>query len=217
MFPFIASALAEGETSPWLQTKFDSATPVTWITLAALLALGALLLAAGKTSKKWTAKTIAYAALSIALSFVLSYIRLYRLPSGGSVTPGSMLPMMLFAAAFGMGPGLVAGVAYGVLQFLQGGETFGLLLFLLDYILAFAALGLAGLYRKLPKTWGIYAAIVLAGLARSVCHILSGCVLWDTQLWASITYNMSYMLPDIGICLLLAVFVHKPALRVMRA
>ena len=121
VFPFLASAFAEEtaeeivEAKPaWseeLVEKFTETPATVWIAVAVVAALGLILLAISRSSKQWTAKTIAYAALAIALSFVLSCFRLYRMPQGGSVTPGSMLPLMLFSAAFGVGPGLAAGVA----------------------------------------------------------------------------------------------------------
>ena len=100
-------------------SKLAEISVSTWIALAALAALGAVLLVVGKGKGRWNASTLAFAALAIALSFLLSNIRLFRMPQGGSITPASMLPLMLFAYAFGVVPGLLAGLAYGVLQFLQ--------------------------------------------------------------------------------------------------
>ena len=164
---FISAARAEETPATWqseLVEKFTETPATTWIILLVIVALGAILLLSGKTRKQWTAKTIAFAALSIALSYVLSCFRLFRMPQGGSVTPGSMLPIMLFAAAYGVGPGVVVGVVYGALQYLQGGWFLNVWQFLLDYLLAFGALGLAGLAKKLPKTWGLYAAIIIAAV-----------------------------------------------------
>ena len=97
-------------------------TPLTlWIALAVVVALCVIFAALVKTRRKWNARMLASGALCVALSFVLSCIRLYRMPTGGSVTPGSMLPLMLFSVAYGAGPGLLAGLVYGVLQYLQGG------------------------------------------------------------------------------------------------
>ena len=116
------SALAEeaAETAAseptWLQKAFEkfAETPLTvWIALAVLVALGAILLTISKTSRKWDARMLSFGALSVALSFVLSCIRLYRMPQGGSVTPASMLPIMLFSAAYGVGPGLLTGPGSG--------------------------------------------------------------------------------------------------------
>ena len=124
--------------------KLAEVTPTTWIAIAALVALAVILIAVSRKGQKWSAKMIASGALAIALSFVLSCIRLYRMPTGGSVTLGSMLPLMLFSVSYGVGPGLLAGLAYGLLQYLQGGWWLNVWQFILDYLLAFAALGLAG-------------------------------------------------------------------------
>ena len=197
--------------------KFAETPGTVWIALGVLVALGVILLAIGKTSKKWTAKTVAFGALAIALSFVLSCIRLYRMPQGGSVTPGSMLPLMLFSAAFGVGPGLLAGLAYGVLQYLQGGWFANVWQFALDYLLAFAALGLTGLAKHLPEKWGLYCAMVIAALCRALSATLAGIMFWDTAPWASLVYNGTYLIPDTLICIILAVLIAKPVMKVLKA
>ncbi|MBR0408873.1 MAG: energy-coupled thiamine transporter ThiT [Clostridia bacterium] len=197
--------------------KFAETPGTVWIAVAVLVVLGIILLVIGKSSKKWTAKTVAFGALAIALSFVLSCIRLYRMPQGGSVTPGSMLPIMLFSAAFGVGPGLLAGLAYGVLQYLQGGWFANVWQFALDYLLAFAALGLAGLAKHLPEKWGLYCAMVIAALARALSATLAGIMFWDTAPWASLVYNGTYLIPDTLICIILAVLIAKPVMKVLKA
>ncbi len=228
MFPFLASAGAEevadevqkAADPSWLQTvfaKFGEFTAVTWIIIAALVALGIWLLTVSKTQKKWNARMLSYAALSIALAFVLSYVRLYRMPQGGSVTLASMLPIMLFSACYGVGPGVLVGAAYGVLQYLQGGWFVSVFQFLLDYPLAYAALGLCGLYKKLPKAWGLYAVMVIAALVRALSATLAGYLFWDTAWWASVVYNGTYLIPDTIICILLATVVAKPVMKMMKA
>lgn len=197
--------------------KFTETPGTVWIALGVLVVIGIILLAIAKTSQKWTAKTVAFGALAIALSFVLSCIRLYRMPQGGSVTPGSMLPLMLFSAAFGVGPGLLAGLAYGVLQYLQGGWFANVWQFSLDYLLAFAALGLAGLAKHLPEKWGLYCAMVIAALCRALSATLAGIMFWDTAPWASLVYNGTYLIPDTLICIILAVLIAKPVMKVLKA
>ena len=225
---FLASALAEEtaaveaaeQTPTWgaeLVEKFAETPGTVWVALAVMVMLAVILFVISKSQKKWNAKTIAFAALAIALSFVLSCFRLYRMPQGGSVTPGSMLPLMLFSAAFGVGPGLLAGMAYGVLQYFQGGWFLNAWQFLLDYILAFAALGLCGLYRHLPKTWGLYAAMALAAVCRALSATLAGYMFWETDLWPSLVYNGTYLIPDTIICMVLAVFIAKPVMKVLKA
>ena len=214
-----------------LVSKFGKTSGTIWVAVGVIAALGVLLLVIGKSSKKWTAKTIAYAALAIALSFVLSYVRLYRMPTGGSVTPGSMLPLMLFSVSFGIGPGLLAGLAYGLLQYLQGGWWLNVWQFLLDYLLAFAALGLAGIAHNTKEQW-LYLSIPIAALGRAVCAILAG-LMWvadtpleeltigsmqfSSPLLYSIVYNGAYLIPDTLICLLLAFLIAKPLVRIMNA
>ena len=219
-----AETTQETNQSPgWLHEavkKFGETPTHVWITFITLLMTGAVLLIVAKTRKQWTTKAIAYGALSIALSFVLSCIRLFRMPNGGSVTPASMLPVMLFSATFGIGPGLLTGMAFGVLQCLQGGGIVaagGFAQFALDYLLAFTVLGLAGLAKYFKKGWGLYAAMAIAVVSRLVCHTLAGVLFWNTELWASFVYNISYIGPDLAICLILAVAISKPVMRIMKA
>lgn len=209
------------ETKPaWgqeLVEKFGETPSTIWIILLVVIALAAAFLVIRRTSRLWTAKTVAYGALCIALSFVLSCFRLFRMPQGGSVTPGSMLPIMLFAAAFGVGPGLLAGLTYGVLQYFQGGWFANVWQFSLDYLLAFAALGLAGLAKFFPKKWGLYLAMAIAALARALSATLAGIMFWDTAPWASLVYNGTYLIPDTLICIVLAMLIGERLMKLMRA
>src|SRR5690554_5902249 len=100
---------------------------------------------------------LVYASVSIALSFVLSYIRLARMPQGGSITPGSMLPVMLFAYIFGPIPGIITGIAYGFLQYIQDAYLVHWAQFLMDYPIAFGMLGLAGCYARTMGVGGLLA------------------------------------------------------------
>ena len=210
--------------------KLAEVSLTTWIAIAALAALAALLLAVSRKQQKWTAKMIANGALAIALSFVLSCIRLYRMPTGGSVTLASMLPLMLFSVSYGVGPGLLAGLAYGLLQYLQGGWWLNVWQFILDYLLAFAALGLAGIAHNKSDKW-MYIGIPVAALGRAVSAILAGLmwvagsapedlVIGSTQfsspLLYSIVYNGTYLVPDTLICLVLAFLVGKQLVKVMK-
>ena len=190
-----------------------------WITLFTLIILAAIMAGMSISRKTWTAKSLAYAALSIALAFVLSYVKLFRMPNSGSVTLASMLPLMLFSAAYGVGPGLLAGAAYGLLQYVQGGWFVHPIQFLLDYPLAFALIGLAGVYKLLPKDWSkwsLYACMVLGALGRCISATLAGILYWDSAPWASLVYNGSYLLPDTLICIVLAVFVGKRVMKMMK-
>ncbi len=222
---FISSALAEeaaNESPSFLSEvlgRFSELGTTGWITIFTLVILAAIMVGMSVSRKTWTAKAMAYAALSIALSFVLSYVKIWRMPNSGSVTLASMLPLMLFAASYGVGPGLLAGAAYGMLQYLQGGWFVHPVQFLLDYPLAFALIGLAGLYRFLPKAWSkwrLYAAMVLGALGRCLSATLAGIFYWETAPWASLVYNGAYLVPDTLICIVLAVFVGKRIMKMMK-
>jgi len=188
------------------------------ITVFSLIALAAVLMIITGKKNSFSARSIAYGAISIALSFVLSFIRLFRMPNGGSITPASMLPLLIYAAAFGTRPGVVCGVAYGVLQFIQGGEMFHPVEFILDFLLAFAFLGLAGIrFPKKWKTWGILCAMLCGILGRCLCATLAGYFVWGSELWASFVYNITYLGPDGAICLLLAYPLAPRLIRMMRS
>ena len=200
--------------------RFGDLGTTGWITLITMIVLVAIMIGMSVSRKTWTAKSLAYAALSIALSFVLSYVKMFEMPQGGSVTLASMLPIMLFSAAYGVGPGLLAGAAYGLLQYLQGGWFVHPIQFLLDYPVAFALIGLAGLYKVLPKQWerwSLYAAMVIGALGRALSATLAGSVYWDTAPWASLVYNGTYLIPDTLICIVVAIFVGKRVMKIMKS
>ena len=108
------------------------------------------------------------AGLFIALAFILSYLRLWRMPQGGSVTLASMLPIILIGLRWGPKWGLGAGFVYGLLQFLQDGYALTPVNVIMDYILAFGALGLAGFFRR-----GKYRLLHCHGGGRAGCVLSS--------------------------------------------
>ncbi len=169
----------------------------------------------------WSVKMLAIAAVCIAMSMLLSYIKLFSMPLGGSVTALSMLPMMLFAWLYGVVPGAVAGAAYGLLQFIQKPEIYHWAQVLFDYPLAFAALGLAGAFRKGGKVWGLPAGVVLACLGRFLCHLFTGMVFFAEYAPAadfisvfvySAGYNGGYMGAE---CAITAVVTALPPVQAM--
>ena len=152
-------------------------------------------------NSKWTVKMLATAAISMAISFLLSYLTLFKMPLGGSVTVLSMLPLMLFSWIYGVLPGITAGLGYGLLQFLQEPYIVHWAQVLLDYPIAFAMLGLAGTFRKKNGSWALPAGIVLAGFGRFAVHTISGLIFFtdftNLSLWggfvSSALYNGGYM------------------------
>lgn len=172
----------------------------------------------GKKSEANETKAIVYAALSVALSFALSYVRLFRLPQSGSVTFASLLPLLLYSYVFGIRKGVVAGLVYGLLQAIQDPMILHPVQFLLDYPAAFGMIGLAGIFKEINLfkksvilqfvAGGIFAAIL-----RYACHVVTGIIVFDIYAeegfspvaWGFL-YN-SFVFADMGICLVAAVFV----------
>ena len=192
-------------------SKFAEISPVVWGILAALVILGVVLFFVTRDSKRWTTRMLANAALCIALAFVLSYIRLYKLPQGGSITLASMLPIFLFAYAYGVAPGMLVGAAFGILQFIQDAYFVHPIELLLDYPLAFALLGLAGLANRFSDKWGLIPGIILGTFGRFVCAFLSGVIFFgmyapegQSVLVYSAVYNGFYLIPEAIICIVLA-------------
>ena len=190
-------------------SEFAKVSSATWGVIVALLLVGIVVFAVSKDKKRWTARMLANGALCIALSTVLSFITLYKMPQGGSITLASMLPMFLFAYAYGVGPGMLVGAAYGFVQFLQGGLYFvHPVELLLDYPLAFAMLGLAGLSNKFSDQWGMIPGIILGTFGRFVCAFLSGLIFFgmyapegQNVVIYSMVYNGLYLVPEAIICI----------------
>ena len=172
-----------------------------WYTYAVVIALALFaiaMVAAGKQAR-WDARTLAYASLCIALSYILSCIRLYRFSFGGSITLLSMLPIIAFALARGPLQGMVVGCAYGLLQLLQDFYVSHPVQLLMDYPLAFAALGLAGIVKflPLPDRARLPIAVFVAAAGRYLLHVISGAVFFgmyaepgQTALTYSLIYNI---------------------------
>ena len=156
-------------------------------------------------------------AVMVALAAVLSFVKVYKLPWGGSITLLSMLPICLFGIKYGVAKGLIVSFTYALVQtFLDLGEVLSwgltpvtlIACLIMDYLLAYTAIGTAGMFRKsgVPG-WIVGTAFAL--FLRFVCHFLSGVLIWHSfgELWEgfsteneyiySLLYNGSYMLPEI--------------------
>ena len=133
----------------------------------------------GDKRKMSDTRSIVYGAISIALSFALSYARIFKLPQGGSVTFASLLPLMIYCCMFGTRRGLIVCTIYGVLQALQDPYIIHPMQFLLDYPLAFGLIGVSGIFRekggfKDKKVVAFLLGGVIAVVLRYACHVCSG-------------------------------------------
>jgi len=195
-----APALAEGG---WAAEAFGSLLEMNWYTaliVAAFFGMGAAI--CFQKSGSWTTRRMAYAAMSIAIAFVLSYIKLFRMPQGGSVTPAAMLPLILFSLAFGPGKGLVVGCAFGILQLIEDFYVIHPVQLLVDYPMAYAALSLGCLALLLPERLSRFRlplAVLLGYFGRYMMATISGAVFFaeyagEQNAWIySLSYNISYL------------------------
>lgn len=180
--------------------------------IAILILLTALLKAKSSDTeekergKGFSTKQLVFCAAALALGFATSYIKIFPMPWGGSVTLCSMLFVTLIGYWYGPKIGLMAGFAYGLLQFVQGGRSYILspMQVCLDYIVAFAALGLSGLFYK--KKNGLIKGYLFAIFARGLFHTIGGYLYWMEYMPENfprslsgvypILYNYAYILAE---------------------
>lgn len=156
----------------------------------------------GDKRKMSDTRSIVYGAISIALSFALSYAKLFKLPQGGSVTFASLLPLMVYCCMFGTRRGLVVCTIYGVLQALQDPFIIHPMQFLLDYPLAFGLIGVSGIFMekgvfKEKKIVAFLLGGIIEVVLRYACHVCSGVFAFadyaDLDKYGSaIVYSMAY-------------------------
>lgn len=168
--------------------------------------------------QKMKAKELVFCAAAIALAFMTSYIKIIKMPWGGSVTLCSMLFISLVGYWYGVKAGMLTGLAYGFLQFMQ--EPFVLSWFQVgcDYIFAFAMLGLSGFFSNSKN--GLIKGYLLGALMRGAFHALGGYLYWMEYMPESfpkalemvypIVYNYSFIGTEV---LLTAVILNVPAVK----
>ncbi|MGZ4198670.1 MAG: energy-coupled thiamine transporter ThiT [Thermoleophilia bacterium] len=171
---------------------------------------------------RWSTAAIAEMAIAVAIAAALGLVKLFVMPQGGSVSL-EMLPILFIAVRRGLVPGLTVGFVYGFVQLLlPGAFLVQPVQVLLDYPLAFAALGLAALvpvpvspvrlaWREIRKSpagvvpfmAALTGAVIVGVAARFVCHFLSGIIFFGSYapagqaVWVySLTYNLLYLVPE---------------------
>lgn len=157
------------------------------------------------TKNRRSIRVLTEGAILIAVAEILSFLPLYKLPWGGSID-FAMLPIILFCVRWGFGPGMLVSCAHGVLQTLfEGGIAIGWESILGDFLVAYAVLGVAGMFRR-----KFIPAAVVSCAARFFVHYVVGATIWAeympetffgmtmTTPWLySALYNGAYMLPDL--------------------
>ena len=189
------------------------------VVIIALLLIVAAFVRQKNASRKaaLTTKQLVYSAVAIALAVVCSMIKLFEMPMGGSVTLLSMLFIVLIAYWYGpylgyMTPlpyvGIMTAVAYGLVQFVTEPIFYTIPQMLLDYPLAFGALGLAGFFNK--KKWGLQIGYVVGVFGRFIFSTISGIVFFASYapegmnpILYSLGYQASYLVPEAVITLII--------------
>ena len=173
-------------------------------------------------------RSLCEGAVLVAVAQILSYLKLWEMPWGGSVVL-SMIPLVLYAVRWGLGAGLLGGFAFGVLQFMfDGGFAIGWESIIGDYLLAFAVMGFAGLFKG--KKNGIYWGSLLGTFLRFLVHYVTGATLWAeympdeffgmtmTSPWIySALYNGSFLLLSLVLTLVVVAILQKPLGKYLRA
>ena len=179
------------------------------VIILALVIISAIAHQRNSENKKiLTTKQLVYSAVAIALAIVCSMIKFSSLPMGGSITLFSMLFIVLIGYWYGPSVGIMTAVAYGLLQFVLEPIFYTLPQMLIDYPLAFGALGLAGFFHK--KKFGLQIGYIVGVIGRYVFAVISGYVFFGAYapegtpaIVYSLTYNATYIVPEAIVTLIL--------------
>ena len=162
-------------------------------------------------SNKLQTRQLVYCSGAMALAMVTSFIKFAALPFGGSITLFSMLFICLIGYVYGVRAGIMTGVAYGILQFITEPYIFAPLQVLLDYPLAFGALGLSGLFRN--KKHGLVTGYTAGVAGRYLCHVVSGYIFFASYtpegmnpMIYTLGYNATYILPELIVTVVILYF-----------
>ncbi|MBQ7109458.1 MAG: energy-coupled thiamine transporter ThiT [Clostridia bacterium] len=157
-------------------------------------------------------------AVAIALAVVCSFIKVWEMPQGGSIAL-TMIPILLIAFRCGTAAGIITGAVYGLLSMAIAGVVYHPMSILLDYVLAFGLLGLAGLFPK--KIGGIIAGTCVGVGGRFISSLLSGAVLFASYApegqnpWVySLVYQATYMIPELIISVLVLLLLFLKARKI---
>ncbi len=182
-----------------------------------------------KKNKKTNLLRLTECAIMLALATVLSCIPIIQMPMGGTVTLCSMLPIMLISIRYGNLTGTLVAFMFSLIQLvmaLPGGNVFYMgmsagvviIIALFDYLVPFTMLGFTGMLRKIKTEkipmLGAYIGVVCVIIIRFICHFITGFTVWGqwapegmSKYYYSLIYNGTYLLPELGITLLVAIIL----------
>lgn len=171
------------------------ASPLSILTLIGCVLLLIVLAKAKKI--KFTPQLIARIGIALALATILKMLRLYHFPQGGSITLGSMVPILIIAFIYGPQVGCLTGFLYGIITFIMDPYILHPVQVLFDYPLPFMSLGLAGFFKQ--KKW---LGVSVSVFARFICHFISGVAFFGSFAPEGISpalYSLAINGPMIGI------------------
>lgn len=186
----------------WGTTTYQPTIAGYTVLVLAMLAILLIGCAIFGSKKRFSAKQITFSAMAIALATITSELTVWKMPFGGSITLFSMLFIVLIGNWYGLSVGITTALAYGVLQLVIDPYIISLPQMLLDYIFAFGALGLSGLFCK--SKYGLLKGYLLGVCARFAFSTLSGYIFFPTfmpeyfnsAVLYSLAYNAAYIVPE---------------------
>lgn len=171
------------------------------VAFIALLAVAVALAKKNTRKTKLSVKQLAFCAVAVALATILSNIKLFHFPTGGSITLLSMLVAVFPGYWFGLGAGILTGVSYGVLQLIIDPYVLFPMQLVVDYFLAFGALGLSGLFCNAKN--GLVKGYITGVFGRFVFAVISGWIFFGSYAWEgwngftySLVYNAIYIFAE---------------------
>ncbi|KNF08748.1 thiamine transporter YuaJ [Gottschalkia purinilytica] len=183
-----------------------------------------------ETNKSTNIKFLVEAGVMVALATILSMVKIYQAPNGGSVTAGSMIPIIFIALRWGVLRGIFTGLVYGLVQSFDPYIVHPIQ-YILDYLVAFSFLGLAGIAKNIIATKNkkdtafeyvvIIVGVFLGILGRFICHVLSGVIFFeanakDLGVWKySIIYNGTYLGIELIMSILILTLIWRPLRRLL--
>ena len=156
-------------------------------------------------------------AVAVALAVLCSFIKVWEMPQGGSVAL-TMVPILLISLRRGVMAGVYSGAIYGAVSLIYAGTIYHPMSVLLDYILAFGLLGVAGFFRK--STIGSICGVCVGVGLRFISSLISGAVLFGSfapegqNPWVySLIYQATYMIPELIISVVILLILKLKAER----
>ncbi len=158
--------------------------------------------------KQFSIKSLTFMAISISLAVILSFVKVYDMPQGGSITLCSMFFITIVGYMFGPASGILAGITFGLLRLAIKPEVYAPFQVVLDYLFGFGLLGLSGFFSKVKG--GFYIGYIAGTVGRFVAVFLSGVLFFGIYapegmnvFVYSLLYNGSYILPEIIITIVI--------------